>query len=409
MPGILNWGSLDERRFEELCRQLAGSYISGREGTFYRVEGRGGDEGMEAFFVFPDGTKWGWQAKFFLGRLNTSRWRQIRNSIERALECHPALRRYHVCLPIDLTPSEIQKWEELVSKYCDRVQLELWSASLLEDLLARPENVGKRAVFFGELELNERWFRDKLDEARASLEEKYTPDARVALPELFQCFEVLGRTRRFRDELLEWSNRISRHRGQLEHYSETAAANAQMETHEELVGWLDKISMLLRQSAEILDPRHRLPVEELTRGASEAAQKAWEARQRLKAFGTGKILNEREREYAGRLSEAATLLNEFADTVENQKWGLVNEIGFALYGEAGVGKSHCLFDVALSRQEQGLFSVFVLGHQFPTNSQPIADLSALLGLGPRPEDEVLGALSSVADPPVLCLSFSLML
>lgn len=52
MSGLLNWDSLDERRFEELCCQLARAYVSDQEGTFYRVEGRGGDEGVEAFFVF---------------------------------------------------------------------------------------------------------------------------------------------------------------------------------------------------------------------------------------------------------------------------------------------------------------------------------------------------------------------
>lgn len=313
------------------------------------------------------------------------------------MKCHPALQCYYVCLPIDLTHSEIKKWEKLVSNYRDRVQFELWSASCLEDLLTRPDNAGKRAVFFGELELNEHWFRDKLDEARTSLGEKYAPDARVALPELFYYFEVLGRTRRFRDELLEWSNRISRHCEHLEHYRETAAANTQLEMHEGLVACLERISMLLRQSAEISDPCHKLPVEELTREANEAAQKAWKARQTLEAFGTGKILNEREKEYAGRLSDTATLLSEFVDTVENEKWDLANEVGFALYGEAGVGKSHCLFDIALSRQEQGLFSIFVLGHQFPTNSQPIVDLATLLGLGSHPEEVILGALSSVAE------------
>jgi len=398
MPGNLNWDNLDERLFEELCCQLARSYVCDQEGVFYRVEGRGGDQGVEAFFVFPDGMKWGWQAKFFTGRLRESnRWQQIQNSIERALECHPTLKRYYVCLPINLTQKEIQKWEKLVSKYQDCVQFELWSASVLEDLLTRPENAGKRAFFFGELELNEGWFRAKLGESQASLGERYTPDARVALPELSHYFEVLGRTRRFRDELMEWSNRIGRHRQQLEYYREVASANGQLETHREIVGRLDKISQLLRLSAGISDPRHKIPLEELRKEAHETSQKAWEAWQNLEAFGTGKILNEREKKYAYHLRKAAVLLGEFVDTVENQKWDLANEIGFVLYGEAGVGKSHCLFDVALSRQEQGLFSIFVLGHQFPTNTQPIADLASLLGLGSYPEEVVLGALSSVAE------------
>jgi hypothetical protein len=389
MPAILKWVNLNERLFEELCCQLARSYMSDSTGTFYRVDGRGGDEGVDAFYAFPDGSECGWQAKFFLGRLNRSRWQQIKGSIEQALKCRPALQLYYVCVPIDLTPGESNKWKALADEYCNRIRLELWSASCLEDFLTRPENAGKRAVFFGELELNARWLRDKLDEARVSLGERYTPDARVALPELFHYFEILGRTRRFRDELLEWSNRISDHREHLEHYRGTAAENAQLATYEGLIAWLDKISKLLRQSAELADPLQKLPVEELTKGANEAAQRAWKAWQRLEHLG--KSL------YAGPIRETATLLRRCIRTVENQKWGLANEVGFALYGEAGVGKSHCLFDVAISRQEEGLFSIFTLGHQFPTNSQPIVDLATLLGFGSHSEEEILGALSSVAE------------
>jgi hypothetical protein len=389
----VKWDALDERRFEELCCQLARSYVSDQEGTFYRVEGRGGDEGVEAFFVFPDGTEWGWQAKFFLGRLNPSRWQQIRRSIDQALRHHPALRRYYVCLPINLTPREIRKWNKLVSEYHSKVELELWGASYLEDLLTRPESAGKRAFFFGELELHGDWFRAKLDEARASLGERYTPDVRVVLPELFDYFEVLGRTRRFRDKLLEWSNRINRHREQLEYeYS----ANYPLEICKEIVDRLDRISKLLRQSAEISEPRHKLPVEELVKEAKEAEQRVWEAWQSPKIFGTIRRKKSYEA-YADCLRKIAILLGEFVEAIEKQKWSLANEVGFALYGEAGVGKSHCLMDIALSRQEQGLFSIFILGHQFPTNSQPIADLATLLGLGSHPEEVILGALSSAAE------------
>jgi len=399
MSRNLRWETLNCEQFEELCCQLARSYVSSQEGVFYRVEGKGGDEGVEALFVLPDGTEWGWQAKFFPGRLNPSRWKQIRNSIDRALECHPNLRRYYVCLPINLTPSEIRKWEELKNEYRNRIQseleFELWSASVLEDLLTRSENIGKYDFFFGELKLDKQWFQKKIEEARASLGERYTPDARVDLPELFYYFEVLGRTHQFRKDLLEWSDKINHHHRNLEGYHDVVAANNQFEPYKRITNGLDKISNLLRWSAENSDPHYRLPVEELTREARETNQITWEVWRELSASRTEKTL--REKGYEHYLWETAILLGNFVDTVENQKWNLANEVGLALYGEAGVGKSHCLFDIALSRQEQGLLSIFVLGHQFPTNSQPIADLATLLGLGSQPEEVILGALSSAAE------------
>jgi hypothetical protein len=41
------------------------------------------------------------QAKFFLTSPGGSRWTQINESVKRALESHPRLTKYYVCLPMD--------------------------------------------------------------------------------------------------------------------------------------------------------------------------------------------------------------------------------------------------------------------------------------------------------------------
>jgi hypothetical protein len=46
MSRNLRWETLDCEQFEELCCQLARSYVSSQGGVFYRVEGKGGDEGV---------------------------------------------------------------------------------------------------------------------------------------------------------------------------------------------------------------------------------------------------------------------------------------------------------------------------------------------------------------------------
>ncbi|KYH30690.1 hypothetical protein MOMUL_29720 [Moorella mulderi DSM 14980] len=403
MPYPLDWSKLDEDTFEELCCQLARACMSGRKGRFFRLEGRGGDGGVEAYFLFPDGSKWGWQAKFFPHRLKDTNWRQIRKSIETALSIHPELVVYFVCLPIDLTSrtgrqgkSELEKWQELVDEYADRLSIELWGASYLLDLLTHQENAGKRAFFFGEIELSGEWFDNKLSEARESLSDRYTPDAHVALPELAHQFEILGRTPAFKKELLEWANRIKQHIERYGWIRKTAREVGLAEQHDALVERLEEIIELLRRGATA-EPNAILPIEQIRQKVHEIYESTWQFYTGAQGRGTSEGVESKEKAYLSHIMEIKRLLYKLRNTIKEEKWFLANEAGLALYGEAGIGKSHCLFDIAADRYQRGLLSLFVLGHQFPTSTQPVADLTVLLGLGPRPEDEVLGALSAAAE------------
>src|SRR5271166_1708523 len=88
--------------FEELICQLARREPPPAEATFRRVEGSGGDGGVEAYWLLGDGSKVGYQAKFFL-RANDIDWRQIDDSVNQALTTHPTLGKYVVALACDLT------------------------------------------------------------------------------------------------------------------------------------------------------------------------------------------------------------------------------------------------------------------------------------------------------------------
>ncbi len=67
---MIDWSRLkphagDQRRsFEELCFQVA-KKLFGDRGTFTSVDDRGGGDGVEFYLTLPDGTQWGWQAKFY--------------------------------------------------------------------------------------------------------------------------------------------------------------------------------------------------------------------------------------------------------------------------------------------------------------------------------------------------------
>lgn len=135
--------------FEEFCCQLAARYEERPEGArFFRLRGEGGDGGVESYWDLPNGEEWGWQAKF----LFTLKKPQLDRSVRTALEMHPKLTRYFVCLPFDLTgptgrpkgkrtgKSQVEKfaeyvavWEKLAASKGMKVKFMRWGATELFD------------------------------------------------------------------------------------------------------------------------------------------------------------------------------------------------------------------------------------------------------------------------------------
>ena len=60
----------------ELVCQLARREHRSEQGRFRRIEGAGGDGGVEAYFERPGGSKVGYQAKYFLATKDID-WSQI--------------------------------------------------------------------------------------------------------------------------------------------------------------------------------------------------------------------------------------------------------------------------------------------------------------------------------------------
>jgi len=88
--------------FEALVCQLARRDVSARGALFRRVDGSGGDGGTEAYWVLPDGSEVGYQAKFFT-RSGDIDWTQIDKSVAAALANHRKLSRYVIAVPCDFT------------------------------------------------------------------------------------------------------------------------------------------------------------------------------------------------------------------------------------------------------------------------------------------------------------------
>ena len=182
--------------FEEMCCQLASLEPASSEESFYR-KGRGGDAGVECYRRRADGTEVGWQAKY-LFHCNDSLKTQLDHSIRRALDKHPQLVEYVVCLPFDLSNSRTSgrktarekwdawcaKWKKFAASRKRNLRITLWGKSELSTRLARedPAYSGRLLYWFGHETLTTAWFKEQFGKARESLGSRYTPETNVELP-----------------------------------------------------------------------------------------------------------------------------------------------------------------------------------------------------------------------------------
>ena len=107
-----------DKGFEEFCSQLARSEVAGRA-RFIRKGSP--DAGVECYAIFGNGSECAWQAKYFL-TLGDSQWPQIDRSVRTALQKHPKLTRYVICLPMDLPDVRVPGQESALAKWDAHVE-----------------------------------------------------------------------------------------------------------------------------------------------------------------------------------------------------------------------------------------------------------------------------------------------
>lgn len=204
-----------DKGFEELCCQLASFEEVPKDSIFSR-KGPGGDGGVECYWQLPNGNEKVWQAKYFPNGLGDSQWAQIDDSVKPALDKHPNLTEYIVCLPINRTDGrqdgrkfQMDRWNERVQKWKGwaeerdmKVQFVYWGESEILERLSRPQPlyVGRAYFWFNKQELTNEWMIQRFQEVRENAGARYTPEIHVDLP-ADQIFEGLGRTDLFFDRI----------------------------------------------------------------------------------------------------------------------------------------------------------------------------------------------------------------
>ena len=403
--------------FEGLCAQLADAERP--ESSTFERKGTP-DAGIECYAILEDGSEWGWQAKYF-DVLGDSQWQQLDASVNTALEKHPQLVRYFICIALDRPDARIpgrrsakERWDDHVKKWTAwasarnmTVEFVYWGSHELFERLAHPQHVGRVRFWFDVPRFDKAWFKARLEEAIETAGPRYTPEIHVDLP-IAAELEAFGRTELFFNRIKAHARRI-RKSLQIFGYSDLKSFEPA------LIASVSEISsqvqaILSELGAITFQPVGMLPFERIADqlGVAETA-----------ADELGNLLFQREREHEAnppateggvatsrqttnlfrecryRLSSLSSELQEAHEVVVRAKEVAGSSL-MLLKGEAGTGKTHLLCDVAQQRIAANLPTVLLMGQRFISTDEPWTQALQQLDLPGLSAEEFVGALEAAA-------------
>ena len=367
--------------FEEICCQLA-SLEPASPGDIFDRKGRGGDAGVECYRRRADGTEVGWQAKY-LFHWNNRLKAQLDKSIRTALDKHPQLVEYVVCLPFDLsdsrsgkgnTPQEQwdawrAKWMDIAAEQQRHLKITLWGKSKLVTRLTRedPAYSGRLLYWFGTEAVTSAWFNEVFAKARASLGSRYIPETNVELP-IRQDFLAFARHRELQQQIDGWRFLVPEKGSDAVDAMRRAGSEA-AEIHSE------PLDEAIRALTSLLDrgpigPDQSYPVDDWTSEASRCLNLARKALRWSYNLPTSKLGNTGvtpERWARHTLHELMEVLHEIKRALTSNRWHLTNAKAVLLQGPAGIGKSHLLADIVEHHLQEGGPALLLLGGEFVDN------------------------------------------
>jgi hypothetical protein len=377
------------------------------------------DGGVECFCVLEDADEWGWQAKYFTAALRATQWKQLDDSVKSALETHPHLTRYYVCVPRDRSDGRRQgittemqrwaahaaKWEGWASEQGMTVEFIWWGSSELIERLSKEQHAGRFEFWFGDdRRFGQDWFKNRLAEARQAAGPRYTPEIHVDLP-IARKLEMFARTGSAMDSIRSLAKDVRRAFATIGPYYEKQDRINQDFGLAELRQASDKILEAFRQLDYAPTGPLELPgiVKEIDRATclvdksldalKEIERTSGEADTRSEdrpAYRSNPIDN-----WRSHLQYLQRELRGLRETLEKSR-GFANRSLMIVKGEAGTGKTHLLCDFARRRVHAGLPTVILLGQRFTTTEEPWKQASTHLDLNNMSADRFVGALEAAA-------------
>ena len=430
---MIDWSKLETyqrdkyRSFEELCYQIAKEH-HGEMGRFTSIDDSGGGDGVEFYLTLPNGEQWGWQAKFYYPnrRLTIGNRKQsITESLKKACEIHPHLKKWILCTPTNFTTKE-QTWFENALRQSipegRSVELEHWGDSDFNNWLSNPRFAGKRNYFFGELELDINWFQAQFDKQKTSLGEKFSSSLHTESQVDAHLHALLG-DHGFMDQITELIEKLQVELSNLNEAIDNLERRIpngiawDVENKSKVIGAVESLQHALVNVMSTLEKaRENLNEKRL----SETQEINWESvlsqlkcaldtYRTVKAeYGISKIRytgnsdGERViRDMTWMLDDPDSLVADLLDDFLQEaieRCQRINHAELNILGDAGIGKTHIACNICDDRLKSGLPALFVRGSLFTTNQPIEAQLRTILDIPPSYSwHDFLQALSAIAE------------
>ncbi|MDO8778035.1 MAG: hypothetical protein Q7K57_56830 [Burkholderiaceae bacterium] len=355
-----------DKGFEELCVQLLPMLIGEKPLRIDRIEGRGGDGGVEAIALMASGSYVGLQSKFF-SKLDAAQWRQIDDSVKTAIRKHPELTRYFVCVPLDRTPGQLNNWTALLANWfalSPSLSVEWVGYSELLGHLLKPSVSHILTYWFSCPEFSHAWIAKQTEVAIGQLHDRYTPQlhqktsAEVTLGFLTASDKALIAHRQSCSKLvIAWRHVMERLPAAISKLKRSASFAMLQQAHQKMLDELNDGS-LIEQGEELSSALVSLKVQlkNLLDGLFPRNADDDNDREVYREF-------HRNTELDKALNLTNEILGEVRQFVDAQRQPV-----WILTGEAGSGKSHLMANFARTILAEGRPCLLMVGERFASQS-----------------------------------------
>ena len=408
---INEFGKGKSGSFESLVKVLARREKLEHALEFQPNDGRGGDGGVEAIWMNGDGTKTGYQAKYF-DTLGNAQWAQMDKSVTTALETHPELTKYVFALPFDLTPkrkqkrngdkSQQEKWEDRIVKWkafaaknSIAIEFELWDDTALTDKLLQEGNGPLVKLWFGGDVLDDQWFERQVASATLKLDDRFNPDDHVEVS-TGSMFDAIVRGPAAVERLHEAFNDLANNRVPNIEFTTPLLAPDPAVLKAVTDGWDDLVAM--RPSIDFApDQNWAWPRAQKAIGQfCDATLKLEHLYNAMDRKSVDKKDQNKLEVVSRSFRDLSAAIYGLGSVLQDRDWQAEATRCALVFGEAGSGKSHLLGQTASQRVREGLPTIVVLGQDL-TESAFWPQLGDVLGLEGNTAEEILGVLNAVGE------------
>lgn len=400
--------------FEEFVTQIAHLDKPKKCKRFIRKNGSGGDGGVECYWILEDNTEYCWQAKYFINQFSTKQWTQLDDSFNKALNCHPNMVKFFVCLPLDKTDSKrrknngdcvnsqeeqwkrhVDKWKIQASELNREVEIIFWGKHEFILFLSNDklEYSGKILFWFNAPQFDFKKLEDIANRTKDNLGDRYTPEFNVKLP-ISEKIEGLDLNKEW------WDNFIIEKNIFFETLDSFFLDFSKHEKHLMEIITLDEIYKFKKEVNEFKEIlKNKLLINKFNTQLDDLMYSLKKLKKNFNSIYYD-ILNEKNSDKKNDLNkiDLTSYRNKIINfiSIYEKKFPLLIKKTILLTGVAGSGKSHLLSDISLKKIRNKQPILFILGAHYQ-GGHPINFIKKALDLEQYRDAQVLSFIDSMGE------------